>query len=147
MTKLVNEITINASVKKVWQVLVNVEELATYDPTVRKSTKTSPSNSGIGASRKVDMQDGKNWFKETTTVCKPHEALTYQLTACSFPVSDLKHSYSFQKIGNKTKVTQIMEYDMQYGFLGKLLDMFMVRKQTDSGIKKFFGGLKTYIEK
>ncbi len=147
MTSLHNEITINAPIETIWNALSNIDELDRYDPTVKKSTAVSLTKSGIGAKRKVDMLDGKNWFEEQCTVWKPNEALTYELTACSFPVHKLKHSYTFEKIGNQTKVKQVMEYQIKFGFFGKILDALMIRKQSDSGIKKFFGGLKAYTEK
>ena len=147
MTRLINEITINAPVEKIWQILSTVRELEKFDPTVEKSTQTSPIASGLGASRKVDMKDGKNWFEEKTTAYTPNEALAFDLTDCSFPINKLKHSYSFLTIGSQTKVTQVMEYHVKFGLLGKLSDSVMIRKQTDNGIKKFFGGLSAYVEK
>lgn len=146
MTTLRNEITVNASIEKVWDILSNLEALDQYDPMVKKSALISSEKSGINAKRKVDMKDGKNWFEEKVIVWKPNEALTYQLTDCSFPVNGLKHSYSFQKTGNQTRVIQVMEYKVKFGLLGKVLDKLMIRKQTDSGIKKFFSGLKNYVE-
>ena len=92
------------------------------------------------------MLDGKNWFEEKVTVFKLNEALTYQLTDCSFPIKSLKHSYSFEKTGGQIKVKQVMEYEVKFGLLGKLLDRLMIRKQSDTGIKKFFAGLKSYAE-
>ena len=147
MATIHNEITIKASTDKVWQLLTDLEMLDKYDPTVKKSTLVSTEKTGIGAKRKVLMLDGKNWFDEKVTVFKPNEALTYQLTDCSFPIKGLQHSYSFEKIGSQTKVKQVMEYTVKFGLLGKLLDTLMIRKQSDSGIKKFFGGLKAYAEK
>lgn len=147
MTKLHNEIIINAPIEKIWKILANVGELDRYDPTISKSTVTSTNTNGLGASRKVDMKDGKHWFKEKTIVCKPNEALTYQLTECNFPISGLQHSYSFERVGNQTKVSQEMEYEVKYGFLGRLMDTLMLRKQFDIGIKKFFAGLKEHAEK
>lgn len=147
MTTLLNEIVINSSIEKIWEALTNIEELEKYDPTVKKSTALSQSKSGIGATRKVDMKDGKNWFEEKVTVFKQNEALTYELTACSFPVQNLKHSYSFEKVGNQTKVKQVMEYQIKFGIFGKILDALMIRKQSNSGVKKFFSGLKSYAEK
>jgi ribosome-associated toxin RatA of RatAB toxin-antitoxin module len=147
MTKLVNEIIINAPVEKIWKVLSNLEELEKYDPAVNKSVLLTAERSGLGASRKVDMKDGKNWFEEKVIAWKPNETLTYQLTACSFPIHGLKHSYSFRGNGSQTKVQQVMEYKIKFGLFGKLLDKLMIRKQTDSGIKKFLGGLKHYVEK
>ena len=147
MATIHNEITINANVEKVWAMLTNLELLELYDPTVKKSTLLSTEKTGLGAKRKVLMLDGKNWFDEKVTVFKANEALTYQLTDCSFPIKGLQHSYSFEKIGNQTKVKQVMEYTVKFGLLGKLLDAMMIRKQSDTGIKKFFSGLKSYVEK
>lgn len=146
MATIHNEITVNAPVEKIWEALTNIELLGKYDPTVKKSTALSENKSGLNAKRKVLMLDGKNWFDEKVTVFKPNEALTYQLTDCSFPIAGLKHSYSFEKVGNQTKVKQVMEYTVKFGWLGKLLDSLMIRKQSDTGIKKFFAGLKSYAE-
>jgi len=146
MATIHNEITVNASIEKVWAMLTDLELLDQFDPTVNKSILVSKEKTGIGAKRKVSMLDGKNWFDEKVTVFKTNEALTYQLTDCSFPIKELKHSYSFEKIGNQTKVKQVMQYTVKFGLFGKLLDSLMVRKQSDTGIKKFFAGLKSYAE-
>lgn len=147
MTTIHNEIIINAPIERIWAALTNIEELEKYDPTVLKSTATTSSKNGIGAARKVNMKDGKNWFEEKCTVLKPHEALTYELTACSFPVHALNHSYSFENVGGgKVKVKQVMEYRMKFGFLGKIMDALMVKKQSDKGIKAFMAGLKSFTE-
>lgn len=146
MATIHNEITVIAPVEKIWEALTNIELLGKYDPTVKKSTALSENKSGLNAKRKVLMLDGKNWFDEKVTVFKPNEALTYQLTDCSFPIAGLKHSYSFEKVGKQTKVKQVMEYTVKFGLFGKLLDSLMIRKQSDTGIKKFFTGLKSYAE-
>lgn len=39
-----------------------------------------------------------------------------------------------------------MEYEVKYGLLGKLMDRLMLRGQSDTGIKRFFAGLKEYAE-
>src|SRR5882672_5267381 len=108
--------------------LTDLELLEKYDPTVKKSTLLSSEKTGIGAKRKVLMLDGKNWFDEKVTVFKPNEALTFQLTDCSFPIEALTHSYNFEKKGEQTKVKQVMQYRVKYGLLGKLLDVLMIRK-------------------
>jgi len=147
MTTLHNEITIKASPEKIWNILANLDLLDKYDPTVKKSTVVSPEKMGMDAKRKVDMLDGKNWFEEKITVFKPNETITIQLTDCSFPIKGLKHTYSFEKMGAETRVKQVMEYTVKFGVVGKLLDRLMIRRQTDGGIKKFFSGLKQFVEK
>jgi len=146
MGKLTNDITINAPIDKIWSILTDLELLDKTDPTVKKATLISENKTGLDAKRKVLMQDGKNWFDEKITVFKPNEALAYQLTDCSFPIKGLKHTYSFQKIGNQTKVQQEMEYTVKFGLLGILMDKMMIGKQFNSGINKFLNGLKKYAE-
>jgi len=147
MTTIRNQILIDAPMGKIWNALSNIEELDKYDPAVKKSTATSPSKHGIGATRKVDLMDGKNWFQETCTVSEPNKSLTYELTNCSFPIHRLRHSYSFEKTDRGIKVVQVMEYDVKYGLFGKLMDALVIRSNSDKGIKKFFLGLKHYSEK
>ena len=147
MGTLKNEIVINATVEKVWNILTTPELLDKYDPTVKKTTLISPEKSGLGAKRKVEMLDGKNWFDEKIADFEPMKKLSYQLTDCTFPIKGLKHTCSFNVEGNNVKVQQTMEYEVKFGILGKLMDAMMIRKQFDSGIKKFFGGLKSYAEK
>jgi ligand-binding SRPBCC domain-containing protein len=141
-----NEILIQAPVDKIWNVLATPGLLEKYDPAVLKSSVISDVGAGLSAKRRVEMRDGKNWFEEKITVYKPNEALTYELTACSFPVHKLKHSYTFEKAGDQTKVTQIMEYTVKFGLPGRLLDVLVIRRQSDAGIKKFFAGLKSYVQ-
>lgn len=147
MGKLINNVTINAPIDKIWGILTDLELLDKTDPTVKKATLVSENKTGLEAKRKVLMQDGKNWFDEKITVFKPNEELVYQLTDCSFPIKGLKHTYSFQKIGTQTKVQQVMEYTVKFGLLGVLLDKMMIGKQFNSGITKFLTGLKSYAEK
>src|SRR5579863_2850954 len=115
MTILHNDITIEAPMEKIWTSLANIEELGNYDPTVRKSNAITIQKSGLGATRKVEMKDGKNWFEEKVTKFVPNEALTYELTACSFPVQGLSHTYSFQQVGpQQIKVKQVMKYRVKF---------------------------------
>jgi len=146
MAILHNEILIDAPIGKIWTSLSAIEELEQYDPTVRKSTALTEARWGEGAARKVEMKDGKNWFEEKVTAWVPNETLTYELTACSFPINRLSHTYSFERVGSRIKVKQVMEYRVKFGLLGRLMDRLMIRKQSDAGIKKFLSGLKTYAE-
>jgi len=147
MSTLINSITIDAPIGRIWSILTDLELLDKTDPAVKKATLISEIKTGLHAKRKVIMQDGKNWFDEMITVFNPNEKLVFQLTDCSFPIKGLKHTYSFEIIGNQTKVQQVMEYTVKFGLMGVLLDKIMIGKQFDSGINLFLNGLKTYAEK
>lgn len=110
MTIIQSEIFINATTDKIWSILSDPELLEKYDPSVKKSALISDRKTGIGARRRVDMRDGKNWFEEKITAFNTNEALAYELTACPFPIYRLYHSYSFEKTGNQTKVKQVRKY-------------------------------------
>ena len=146
VTTLSNEIVIDAPIEKIWSSLCNIEELENYDPTVAQSRSLTPVKSGPGAARKVEMKDGKNWFEERVTKWVPNEALTYELTACSFPIHRLSHTYSFEQAGQGIRVKQVMIYQVKFGLFGRVMDSLMIRKQSDAGIKKFMSGLKAYVE-
>lgn len=145
MTTLHNEILIRAPIDIIWESLSVVDKLGSFDPTIRKSIAITETKTGIGAARKVEMLDGKNWFEEKCTVFETNKALTYELTSCSFPVHSLKHDYSFQKVGEHIKVTQKMTYQMKYGILGKLLGA-MLKAKWNKGIGEFMTGLKQSSE-
>lgn len=147
MSTLINSITIDAPIGRIWSILTDLELLDKTDPTVKKAILISEIKTGLHAKRKVLMQDGKNWFDEMITVFNPNEKLVYQLTDCSFPIKGLKHTYSFEIIGNQTKVQQVMEYTVKFGLIGVIMDKIMIGKQFNSGINLFLNGLKTYAEK
>ncbi len=147
MSTLINSITIDAPIGRIWSILTDLELLDKTDPTVKKATLISEIKTGLHAKRKVIMQDGKNWFDEMITVFNPNEKLVFQLTDCSFPIKGLKHTYSFEIIGNQTKVQQVMEYTVKFGLIGVIKDKIMIGKQFNSGINLFLNGLKTYAEK
>jgi ribosome-associated toxin RatA of RatAB toxin-antitoxin module len=146
MATLCNDILINGSIDKIWAALTDLDLLEKYDPTVKRSRLVSGKNANIGAAHRVDMQDGKNWFEEKVTVVNTNESLAFELTACSFPVHKLKHSYTFELLDSRIRVKQVMEYEVKYGMVGKVLDSLVVKKQSDTGIKKFLQGLKLYVE-
>lgn len=146
MTTLHNEITINVPLERVWEILTNLEALDKYDPVVKRSVYTGSIRSGIGAKRKCDCADNKNWFEEKVTEWVPNKSLTFEITDCSIPMNKLSHRYTLSKAGDATLVKQEMIYEMKFGWFGKLLDALFVRSQTDKGIKRFFIGLKQFAE-
>ena len=95
---------------------------------------------------RFDLTEGSCWFKEKITRWEPESALAFELYECTLPVKMLKHSYTITRTKGKTRVSQVMEYEMKFGVFGKVMDSLMVRKKWNDGIKKFFSGLKHYIE-
>jgi len=145
MATIYNKILINASPEEVWKILADPARLDQYDPVTKKSELISRIIAGLGTERKCETANG--WFKDKITEWQPFEKLTFTLTGCNQPMKSLTHSYTLKKTGNQTEVSQVMEYTMKFGIIGKLLDALVGKRTSDKQIKKFFHGLKEYVEK
>lgn len=145
MTVLRNSIHIDALPERVWAALTRLDALHEYDPGVAKSELRTPQREGLGASRHCDLRGG-GWFRERVTVWQPHRELELELHECTLPVRRLKHHYTLTADGSGTRVDQRQEYELKHGPLGMLLDVLVVRRKWDAGVKSFFAGLKAYAE-
>ena len=149
MTTLTNQITIAAPRGAVWQALTDLDLLAQYDPGVRSCQLVGEQASGLGAQRRCDLRPA-GWFIERVAAWWPEEALAFELVTCSFPVSSLRHDYTLTQAadhtGARTAVTQVMTYELKYGPVGKALDVAVMRRQWDRGIKGFLHGLQQHVQ-
>jgi ligand-binding SRPBCC domain-containing protein len=144
MTVLDNSIHIGAPPEKVWSVLAALDQLQHYDPVVVRS-RVIGSREGLGAERQCDLSP-RGRYKERVTAWEPEKALSFELFECTLPVRTLKHHYRLEPEGDGTRVTQRMEYRLKLGPIGVLMDVLLLRRKWDSGIKGFFAGLKHYVE-
>jgi uncharacterized protein YndB with AHSA1/START domain len=149
MTTLTNQITIAAPRGAVWQALTGLDLLDQYDPGVRSSQLVGEQASGLGAQRRCDLRPA-GWFIERVAAWRPEEALAFELVTCSFPVRSLRHDYTLTQAadhtGARTIVTQVMTYELKYGLAGKALDVAVMRRQWDRGIKGFLHGLQQHVQ-
>jgi ligand-binding SRPBCC domain-containing protein len=146
MTVLENSIHISAPPEKVWAVLAKLDGLAQYDPGIERAEIISPERDGLGSARKCELKPG-GWFKERVAEWVPSESIAFELFECTLPVRSLQHRYTLSRQQGGTLVRQRMEYQLKFGLLGRILDAVMVRKKWDAGIKSFFAGLKSQVER
>src|SRR5262249_3444689 len=140
-----NSIHIAAAPETVWRVLGRLDALHEYDPGVKKASVLSGPREGVGASRKCDLAPG-GWFEERVTEWTPHDAMAFELFACSLPVKRLRHRYTLTADGVGTLVKQTMTYELKFGPLGWVMDALMVRRKWNEGVRGFFTGLKERVE-
>ncbi|MFO0615008.1 MAG: SRPBCC family protein [Polyangiaceae bacterium] len=145
MTVLKNSIRIEAPPEAVWEALTRLDALHEYDPGIERSALRTVQRAGVGADRQCDIKAG-GWFRERVTVWEPASALEFTLYACTLPVRRLRHHYALHAEDGGTRIDQTQEYTLKYGPLGAALDALFVRRQWDAGVKRFFAGLKSYVE-
>ena len=125
-TTIHNSIEIEASPQQVWDVLTDLDGLAAYDPIVKTSTVIGDERQGIGAMRKCTVNP-RNWYKEKITLWEPHQRLEFSIVECNLPMHSLTHTYTIDTTPTGTRVAQVMNYEMKFGFLGRALDRIIVR--------------------
>lgn len=145
MTVLRNAIHIAAPPERVWALLARLDALQEYDPGISNSEIRSTHHEGIGADRHCGIRAG-GWFRERVTVWEPCRELELTLYACTLPVRRLRHNYRLVEERGGTLVQQTQEYVLKYGPIGAMLDVLVVRRRWDAGIKRFFAGLKREVE-
>ena len=146
MTVLESAIEILAPPARVWALLGALDALERYDPGIMRSTITSPTRTGVGATRQCDLKPG-GWFRERVTTWEPERLLGFELFECSLPVKRLRHDYVLTAVDGGTRLQQRMEYRLKFGPIGILMDAAIVRRRWRAGIDSFLLGLKQLVER
>jgi uncharacterized membrane protein len=146
MSKLHHETTIDAPVQRVWQVLANLEEVQHYNPLVTQTRYVSSNREGPGATRRCEFKP-KGFSVERVIEWRPDEVLGIELIESSWPLKSSRWWTRLSPEGEKTRVSQDLEYEPKWGVLGKLMDAMMMRRKMDRTIADIFVGLKEFAER
>lgn len=145
MSQLHHEITINAPLEKIWNVLADLEAVQHYNPTVAQAKYLSSNKTGIGAARHCDFKPN-GWGKERVIGFEPQRSITIEMYESTWPVKFMRWRTSLKPAGKQTVVEQDLEYQLKFGIFGKLMNILVMRKKLDTGIADVFVGLKTFVE-
>lgn len=72
-----NDITLTCSAAEAWRVLEQFTTMSAWVPIVQHSSAFNDRNSGVGASRRVQL--AAQTLVETVTIWEPHRQLTYSI--------------------------------------------------------------------
>lgn len=125
---------VDASIDKVWDFYTDLHHLEVITPK-RLDFKIIESSSnkitlGQTASFSSKLLTRITW-KTKITYCKPY---TYVDEMSNTLFKRWKHTHVFHKINeNQTKVTDEIEFELQYGFIGRMFERYALDK-----LKKIF---------
>jgi carbon monoxide dehydrogenase subunit G len=145
MAKLVHQIKINVAPEKVWDALSNLETIKYYNPLVSSVKYISSNKEGIGASRRCDFKPS-GYAKERIIGWEPKSSITMELYESGWPIKRMWWETSLIPDGNGTMLSQYTEYEIKFGFLGKLMDSMMMNRKFKSIIEETLQNLKTKLE-
>lgn len=147
MTRIKNEIHIDAPQEQVWDILADLGGIKNYNPSVTNSYYLPGEKRGIGAARHCDL---KPFGSVEETAIQWDEGRSYTpLLHDGKKVPPFKKAtgrLAVRSNGSGTVASMTLEYDLKYGPLGKLMDLVMVRSQFQKVIPTVLDGLKKYAE-
>ncbi len=145
MSEFQENISISALPKEVWAVLADIGSIADWNPGVKHSEQTSTGEVGVGATRLCEL-GGKNYLDEKVIAFEPYHQITIRITDTNLPFESADIRFSLEPNGDQTVVTVSPDYQLKYGWVGRLLDKVIVGKQYRKGMQALLKGLKEYVE-
>ena len=138
MGRIERSIEIGGPPEKVWP-MVFWDRVQEWFNVIKKVERTSKGKDGLGATAHVvakAMGIKVEWDAKTIE-WKENEKVAWRSTAGNFKMSS---SMTFSPTKDGTKVTFVMNYDLPYSVLGKIIDKLgvsrEVSKSIDRGMKK-----------
>jgi uncharacterized protein YndB with AHSA1/START domain len=88
----------------------------------------------------------KGKVKERVTDVEPKKSISFELYESDWPLVFMKWTTSLQRDGDETMVSADTEYQLKYGIIGQLMDLFIMKRKFHKIIDEVFESMKEYIE-
>jgi len=152
MTRITDEIRINAPKNKVWEIISDLGGIENYHPGVKKSYYTSEIRKGVGASRFCELLPMGS-IEESATEWEEGEGYVLEVLSGE-KLPPFKRAYirfSLKEEGQETLATISFDYTLKFGPIGRLLDAWLldawkVRPMFRKVIPRVLDGLKQNSE-
>lgn len=145
MARIEKSIEIDAAPQKVWDLLKELERMPEWMTSMKSHKITSEKRYGKGVTTHCVMQHGDRTFEydaEVTEYNEPENAAWH----CDKPMR-FDGSYTLKAVDSKTKLTMVLDYDLPYSILGKMIDTLKVSKEMDRGVEEGLQNIKKMLEK
>jgi uncharacterized membrane protein len=145
VARIEKSVDINAPAEKIWP-MVYWDRVPEWMDQIKKAAYTSEYKDRLGATAHVIGDAGgirAEWDAETTEWVE-NEKFGWRTFAGSFTGFG---SMTLTPIRAGTKATFLMDYDLPYSFLGKLVDRLRVSRDLERGTERALRKLKALSEK
>lgn len=149
MSKIINEIWIDAPRQKVWdQALKDFGSIYLWNPNVTTSHTTNNKPTGLGAERHCDLTLAGASVEERVLKWDDGRMMQVLITdgAKTPPWTNPTANIELFDENGGTRMRMTFEYGMKYGPIGALMDRFMVKPQFGKALAALPVGLKYYVE-
>jgi len=139
------QVTINAPLNKVWQVLADFNDVYTWAPTVTHSNGLDEKNNQVGAGRHCKIE-GFGSIDEVITQWQEKEGFTYTISDLGPLTKGLSRWILTESTANKTIITVEFGYELRFSLVGKLLHKLVMRRKLEAGLPETLQALKKRVE-
>ena len=145
MARIEESIEINAAPKKIWPI-IRWDRVPEWMDIIKKVEYTSEEKETIGATAHWIGEAGgvKSEWDTETTEWEPYSRGAWRSTGGTFTGIG---SMTLTPIDSGTKTTFVMDYDLPYSILGRIIDKLRVCKAVEKGTEKGLKKLKEIAEK
>jgi ribosome-associated toxin RatA of RatAB toxin-antitoxin module len=145
MSELTKRITIGASTDKVWEVIADFGNVASWAPTIVDSRSTTEVNRGVGARRMLDHKSGQV-VEEVIVEWNEGHSLIYEIPNGFWPIKNLREVWSVEPSPEGSVVVVVMDFEMKLGPLGAIMDLLIIRWLMSRELELGLAGLKHHVE-
>lgn len=148
MTTVTRKVWVDAPKDKVWAALADFGGICKFNPSIPYSYSTSETNQGVGATRHCDLTITGSSIEERVIDWKEGESYTVEIYEGKV-TPPYKYFYGTIRVEEEaggTTVSGILEYQIKYGFVGDMMNMFILKSQFTAAWEKLFAGLKHFVE-
>ncbi len=145
MREIQSQVTIDKPQAQVWDILSDITAMGNYMPGIKEVHFTSENKEGVGAARHCTFEDGVELHER---VLRWQEGQGYTLETTQFvnvPMKANEITFSLAEDGNKTVLTQSMQYRMKGGLFAPIMEL-MATGMMKKAINGALAGLKEYVE-
>ena len=136
-------VRINAPKSTVWEAMSEFDSVSKWTRSVSESYFVSTQTEGIGTERACKVPRF-GLVKEKITYWEPLKGLSYEANTAI-----TKYARSHWRIssdGEDTIVTVSPEFEVRFGFLGRLMETFLLKPQLNKQIPEVLAEFKYYVE-
>jgi len=136
---------VNASIAPTWAAVSRMGAVADWHPNVARAVVLTAHDTGIGASRRVEFQDGSSVVESVIEESELHFT-TMEMTASSPLKNAVVTIRTEERSADTTAVTFSIDYGLKYGPIGWLIDVVMMKRLFGKVFNTALGGLSYHLE-
>jgi len=145
MSQVQQSQVINAPIAPTWAAVSKLGAVQDWHPNVARAEVLTAHDSGIGASRRVEFQDGRSAVETVIEESELHFT-TMEMSASSPLSRAVVTIRTEERSADTTEVTFSIEYGLKYGPIGWLIDAVMMKRLFGKVFSAALDGLSYHLE-